>query len=465
MQIVNNITLDIGQEILSATNIAAEINATTPASGINYNASSSGKIVYITAADNVGDAYNGELLTYGNTGTSTIATTNIDGGQSGSEVYSQINGSRFWLDADYGASGCSGSGTAVIGSLTNAIEITDKLAMRGGQIGGVQSVNTIDANFKAGSYTRLSNVQQMSFALGAPTTLEFISTDTANLYDIIHIYSSGSALTMTDVTVATQGNIALTAQTAFVSSGVEDVITLRLINDSTGLAWVEMSRSIAAIPALSIDTAELASTSVTTAKIAALAVTDAEINTDAVITAKILDANVTEAKLAAVSVTNGKIGLLAVDTPQMALVSVDDTIIASNAVITSKILDANITVAKLETALTKHLIVVPVTFEATGEMGLIKVTIPYDCTVTAIDVAVTLLIEATDDAVIIPKNNAGTAMTAGQIDLTGGSALGNIFTSTPSANNSFTAGQVLSLETSKVTVGGKALVSVELTQV
>ena len=98
-------------------------------------------------------------------------------------------------------------------------------------------------------------------------------------------------------------------------------------------------------------------------------------------------------------------------------------------------------------------------------MGLIKVTMPYACTVNSIDAAVTKLIAAGDDAVIIPKNHAGTAMTAGQIGLTGAAPLGNIFDSTPTNNNTFAAGEVLSLETSKTTVGGKALVSVAVTRI
>ena len=136
----------------------------------------------------------------------------------------------------------------------------------------------------------------------------------------------------------------------------------------------------------------------------------------------------------------------------------------ADAVITSKILDANVTVAKLETSLTYELIVTDVSFEEAGVMGLMKFTIPYDCVVTKIDAAVVKLIEPTNDATIIPKNNSGAVMTAGQIDLTAASPTGNIFSSTPSGNNTFTAGQVMSLETSKVTVGGIAKVSVRLTR-
>jgi hypothetical protein len=55
-------------------------------------------------------------------------------------------------------------------------------------------------------------------------------------------------------------------------------------------------------------------------------------------------------------------------------------------------------------------------------------------------------------------------MTAGQIDLAASAPLGNIFPSAPTANNSFLAGEILSLESSKATPGGISLVSVELTR-
>jgi len=463
-QLSSTPTLDSPEED-SATEIAASINAHTPATGPNYTASSSGKIVYIYPAENVGSSLNGQVVTETHTGTATLNYTNIDGGQDGNEEYSQINGRRYWMDADYGATGCSGAGTALPGDLTNAIEITPYVIKRGAE-GGIPIYDqTVDANLKLVDYVRLENIQQISVRMGAPTTLEFIPTNTAVLGDVLVMYSTGSTITFEDLTVATQGNIMLSQQTSYPSDGEEEAIAFRLVNDSVnGMVWAEMWRSIPAIGAGLVGTTELAALSVTTGKMALLAVDSTILDDDAVTTVKILDLNVTEAKLADLSVTNGKLGLLSVDTPQLALLSVDSSILDDDAVETAKILDGNVTVAKLESSLQKELIVVPVSFEEAGVMGLIKVTIPYACDVTAIDAAVTKLIEASDDATIIPKNHAGTAMTSGQIDLTAASPLGNIFSSAPTANNSFVAGEVLSLESAKATVGGISLVSVELTR-
>lgn len=459
------ITLGLGGEIQAATDLRDAINAYIPASGSNYKATSTGEVVYVAPVDDVGSSLNGDFVSVAYTGTSIIITYSIDGGQDGDEEVSEINGRRYWLDADFGPTGCSGSGTAVVGDLTNAIEITAYVVKRGAEGGLPIDVPSIDVNLKVADYTRLEKVQILEVEPGAPTDIEFVPTNSATIGDTLILYTTGAVSTFTDLTVAAQGNMMLTNQVSFVSASAEESISLRLYNDPTnGLVWVEMWRSIPAIGAGGIGTTELAAVSVTTGKLALLAVDSTILDDDAVTTVKILDLNVTTAKIDDLAVTNTKLGLLSVDTPQLALLAVDSTILDDDAVTTIKILDANITVAKLETSLTKELIVVPVSFEEAGVMGLIKVTIPYDCDVLAINAAVTKLIEATDDATIIPKNNAGTAMTSGQIDLSASAPLGNIFSSAPTANNSFIAGEVLSLESSKTNPGGICLVSVELTR-
>ena len=108
-------------------------------------------------------------------------------------------------------------------------------------------------------------------------------------------------------------------------------------------------------------------------------------------------------------------------------------------------------------------ITLDVSFE-TGEVGDFKVKLPYACTVTEIYAYAYKAIAATDNGTIVPKDNGGTTMTGGTITFTASDARGTAYTSTPSANNAFTAGQLLTLTTAKATAGGKVLVSVKVTR-
>jgi len=126
--------------------------------------------------------------------------------------------------------------------------------------------------------------------------------------------------------------------------------------------------------------------------------------------------------------------------------------IANNAVTTAKILDANVTPAKMSTGARKASIAIPVSFETAGEIGVVKYTMCFDCTVDAIHATVTKA-AATDTATAIFKDHGGTVLTGSQVDITTGLVLGNIVSTTPTANNTFTAGEQITIETSKTTAG------------
>ncbi len=104
-----------------------------------------------------------------------------------------------------------------------------------------------------------------------------------------------------------------------------------------------------------------------------------------------------------------------------------------------------------------------ISFES-GELGDFKIKIPYACTVTEIYAYATKAIAGTDNATIVPKDNGGTTMTGGTITFTASDARGTAYTSTPSANNTFTAGQLLTLTAAKTTAGGKVLASIKVTR-
>jgi len=110
-----------------------------------------------------------------------------------------------------------------------------------------------------------------------------------------------------------------------------------------------------------------------------------------------------------------------------------------------------------------EIITLDVSFE-TDEIGDFKIKMPYAGTVTGIYAFVTKAIAATDDATIVPKNNAGTTMGSGTITFTAADPRGTAETSTPSTNNTFIANDVLTFTTAKTTAGGKAVLSISVTR-
>lgn len=100
-----------------------------------------------------------------------------------------------------------------------------------------------------------------------------------------------------------------------------------------------------------------------------------------------------------------------------------------------------------------------VSFEA-GEQCDNKILMPYAGSVVTIYAIVTKAIAATDSGTITPKNQGGTTMTDGVVTFSASTALNTAVTTTPTANNTFVAGDILSFTTAKTTAGGKALISV-----
>jgi len=81
--------------------------------------------------------------------------------------------------------------------------------------------------------------------------------------------------------------------------------------------------------------------------------------------------------------------------------------------------------------------------------------------ITGATAFVTKALAATDAGTITLKNNAGTAMTAGQISIAASSALG--FEPTPvipTANNDIGWGQCVQITVAKTTAGGQARVQI-----
>lgn len=104
-----------------------------------------------------------------------------------------------------------------------------------------------------------------------------------------------------------------------------------------------------------------------------------------------------------------------------------------------------------------------VSFEA-GEVGDFKIYMGFAGTLTNIYAYATKVIAGTDNGTIVPKNNAGTTMGTGTITFTASDARGTAYTATPSTNNTFVAGDILTFTTAKTTAGGKVHLSLKFTR-
>lgn len=442
------IAVSLGDLTGAAQDLADAINAFTPASGVNYRAYAVGATTYFEAVEG-GSAYNGHAVvltqSVGNiTGTATAVANGADGG----ELISTCIGRKYWLNADAGATA---------GSIVGADEITEYVVGRYMNSALPTFAQTISST-SITSIPRYSAVQVIELGAGGATDLDSIQGE-FSLYDIIVLHNKSSfTITVNDLSVAS-GNIQL-GTTDFAMTNDDYILGLQYVNDATnGNVLKEIWRtpnnlgtdSVTDVELAdnAVDTAAIQNLAVTTAKIAAANITNSLMAANAIGTSNIIDLNVTTAKIADLNVTNGKIALLAVDTAQLADLAVE----------TAKIADSNVTVAKLEDGAKTHTLHAVCSFE-TGYTGQVKIEVPWACEVIKVSAAVTFLIEATDDATIVSKNHAGTAMTAGQVDLTAASPIGNVFTASPTGNNTFAANENIILETSKVTAGGQALVTV-----
>jgi len=104
-----------------------------------------------------------------------------------------------------------------------------------------------------------------------------------------------------------------------------------------------------------------------------------------------------------------------------------------------------------------------VSFEA-GEVGDFKIYMGFAGTLTNIYAFATKVIAGTDNGTIVPKNNAGTTMATGTVTFTASDARGTAYTVTPSTNNTFVAGDILTFTTAKTTAGGKVHLSLKFTR-
>jgi hypothetical protein len=230
-----------------------------------------------------------------------------------------------------------------------------------------------------------------------------------------------------------------------------------------GSAWkVKLLPSFDGLGIIGAD--RLAASSVTTAKIAKNAVTLAEmaglakgniIYGDASGDPAIVNLGAVDANLVVGDTTNG-VAVVAMS-GDATIIKTGALTIANSAVTTAKIADDAVTAAKLDDDSNRTQVVIPTSFESAGEIGVLEYKICFPCTIEAIHGTVTKTFVSTGTHIF--KDDTGTVLTGSQIDMSNALTLGNIVSTTPTANNTFVAGDVIKIETSvSGAVGGRSTI-------
>jgi len=204
----------------------------------------------------------------------------------------------------------------------------------------------------------------------------------------------------------------------------------------------------------SVTTTSIADDSVTLAKMAGLAKGNI-IYGDASGDPAIVNLGAVDANLVVGDTTNG-VAVVAMS-GDATIAKTGALTIATSAVTTAKIADDAVTSAKLDDDSNRTQVVIPTSFETAGEIGVLEYKICFPCTIEAIHGTVTKPFTSTGTHIF--KDDTGTVLTGSQIDMSNALTLGNIVSTTPTANNTFVAGDVIKIETSvSGAVGGRSTI-------
>lgn len=455
----------------TAEAVAVEINSSfpPPALPVIYTAVAIGDkvVLFSTSAD--GSGSNGNTVTFAtdDPGNITATTTDFAGGADASKSFDEAHGFQFRLDADYlaSATSCAGDGTAVEGDISNAIDITNELITTTGSLKNQSLVIASDAVAPVRLYWE--SALEVDVQSGAADFLKNIDPSGFAEGDILYVRGKDVARI---VTVDETGNIDLAGGTTFLTGGYEKVITLQLwAKGGAGfnvLTWFEISRgdqkvsSVAdfrtnAFPFISTEggTSIVATTGGTTTLTVdtddrILSITGSSI----LIADFIIDLDTTGAiagdyfwikyaaqiTTGAFNVTIGGVSPISLTTAQALIggwcffcyfdgaawkvAGFPDMGSVLFKLAAEFIGTGAITVPKLDTTVATELIPFAISFDTADELGDHKVKMTFDGTVVNIDYSVSKVVEATDDASIVAKDNAAAVMATTSI--TGGSAVG-----------------------------------------
>lgn len=284
----------------------------------------------------------------------------------------------------------------------------------------------------------------------------------------LNISPSGTALKNTAIKVIWEASVTITALNQVVIFGEtvpNELAAKNFVAECVynGSAWVvNILPDFAGTGIIGVD--RLASESVTTAKIAKNAVTLAEMA--GLTKGSIIYGNASSDPAAIlVGGADGRMilgdttnGLAVVDmSGDATIIKTGALTIANSAVTTAKIADDAVTAAKLDDDSNRTQVVIPTSFESAGEIGVLEYKICFPCTLEAIHATVTKPFTSTGTHIF--KDDTGTVITGSQIDMSSGLFLGNIVSTTPTANNTFVAGDVIKIETSvSAAVGGRSTI-------
>lgn len=487
-----------GQELATAVSVA--INNHFAGSGLNYSSNSDGDVVNVIAPSEQGGNINGDSISVTATGNLTWTESNIEGGSNATEIYDQSIGYTFFLNADYDSSGCGGKLDASPDSLINAIEITNYIVPRS-LTSAIDSQDVVISN------------GVVNFERKSVDTLICIDTESsAATDDLLTINTSGFAegdkITFRGINsgrVTTfdsgAGNIELEGGVDFMTGGFERAITLQLKDN----IWYEVSRTSQAIGGTSdyrdagfgffgIDefNTQVISTNGTITYNGGSNDKYQEITGSDTLTGNsnydlgtgingdefwleynastILDGNnliIFGITLSEEQALNGgyifRAKYMEGDWRTYMTANENKGIAFPQYYTGEDFKDESIPVSKLESSLQKDFFTVPVSWE-TDELGIIKVPVPYNLTVTKISTAVAKTIGATDDATLVPKDNGGNVMNGGTTDIPPTTPLDNIYEKAITGNNVFLENQYIWLETLKSVPGGKGLVTIWYTR-
>lgn len=195
----------------------------------DYYAQSSGAVVYIFASAGVGSTANGFAVAAAADPLMTVTTTNMAGGTDATGIYDASTGHRYFINA---------TGTAPVGSLVGATEITKYILTRGTQTSQYSASATIAAGV-IGPERILKEMDLIVDTQGGAGTddLDTILTAGYNDYDEIIIRGANPAHVVT-VKNGT-GNIFLANNLDWSSGNNQNVLALKMI----GNAWYEEFRS------------------------------------------------------------------------------------------------------------------------------------------------------------------------------------------------------------------------------
>lgn len=228
---------------INDTVIAVRDNINAYTSVPEYTAVSDGATLYIIANPSAGSTPNGYAIAVLTAMTTTIV--NMHGGSGVTGIYSETTGHRYFLNADYDVTGCSGAGTASEGDLTDAVEISEYIINRGLQTSlPFESASVVSDSL---SIPRISCITIVSLDTegGAPTDdLYVIEPMNFNIGDIILLRATNFARqTTVREAVAPSDNIKLANGSDFALGLSTRVIALELITIGGTMYWSEIFRS------------------------------------------------------------------------------------------------------------------------------------------------------------------------------------------------------------------------------